>query len=242
MKIEPIESSEPLYSWLSKIGASILEATRESEWLCVEVSQLSQKKHLFFTLTEHDASGFLVANARALLWSTKALEVQERFRAIADYPLAEGMKVRMLVKGSFHPQFGVTLVIREIMPMVEAINKNPKDEPFIIPEGITLKQWLLKIGDAVKSTGGHATWVTGEMLKISNKDNLYLLGDRDSSGQLSARLHGMISPGESQKSVLKRLRELTGKSLAADMHVRMRVTASFDLLTGLKAIIDGVTG
>ena len=172
MEIDHIEPSESLYSWLSNIGASIVEATSESEWLCVEISQLSQKKHLFFTLTEHDASGCLVANARALLWSTKAQEVQEHFRAIAGYPLAEGMKVRILVKGSFHPQFGITLVVRGIMPMAEAINKKPKDELLLIPEGVALKNWLLKIGAAVENTAGQATRVSGEMLKVSDKENL----------------------------------------------------------------------
>lgn len=234
------EPSKPLSSWLSNIGGSIVEATSESDWLCVEISQLSQKKHLFLTLTEHNASACLVADTRALLWSTKALEVQEHFRALAGYPLAEGMKVRMLVKGSFHPLFGLTLVVRDIMPMAEASNNKPKAELLPIPEGITLKNLLLRIAAAVENTAGQATWVTGEMLKVSNKDNLYLLGDRDSSGQLSARLHGIILPEESQKPVLKRFRALTGKLLAAGMHVRMRVTASFDPLTGLKAIIHDI--
>ena len=80
------------------------------------------------------------------------------------------------------------------------------------------------------------------MLKVSNQDNLYLLGDRDSSGQLSARLHGMILPAESQKSVLKRFRALTGNSLAAGVQVRIRVTASFDPLNGLRVIIHDIMG
>lgn len=239
--MKPIEPSESLYSWLSSIGASIVEATSKSEWICVEVSQLSQKKHLFFTLTEHNASGCLVADTRALLWATKALEIQEHFCAIAGYPLAEGMEVRMLVKGSFHPLFGLTLVVRGIMPMAEAHKKTGDDLP-PIPEGVTLKNWLLRIGAAVESTAGQAIWVAGEMLKVSNQDNLYLLGDRDSSGQLSARLHGMILPAESQKSVLKRFRALTGNSLAAGVQVRIRVTASFDPLNGLRVIIHDIMG
>jgi hypothetical protein len=215
----------------------LIEATGQSEWVCVEILQMSQKEHLFFDLIEHDISGQQVAKTRGMLWSTKAQTIQDRFRTITGYSFDVGMHVRMRVKGSFHPQHGLTLVIQDIVPTADACPKWPNNH--LIPMGLSLVDWLSRISDAVSRMAGQPEWVWVEILEISSKRTFYTLVDRNTSGEVMAQVRGMIKP-TAIAHIQNRFHTATGETLTAGMRVRMLMTGSFHPQHGLITIIQDI--
>lgn len=89
------------------------------EWITAEISAASAAKpgaHLYLDLVEHDANGMEVAKAKANLWASSRDKLVDKFQKETGATLRAGIKVMLYVSAGFHPQYGFSMVIKDINP------------------------------------------------------------------------------------------------------------------------------
>jgi len=143
-----------LSAFLFKISAVIQNNFAGATWISAEISELRHNKgHLFLTLVEHDEQGNMVARTSARIWQSQAEQLNAKFALGTGSNLEAGIKVLVLARVEFHPQYGLALFvddidptytlgdmaaklakIREILTAEKIINKNkqlPKPNDFV---------------------------------------------------------------------------------------------------------------
>lgn len=84
-------------------------------WVVAEVSNLNERRgHLYLELSETDANGRTIANARGMIWQRQAAMIKHKFEQETQMQLSAGQKLLMLCEVKFHAQFGLSLEIQEI--------------------------------------------------------------------------------------------------------------------------------
>lgn len=151
---EAVKTQYSLSAFLSKVGSVIKNNFSTAAWISAEISELRNNKgHLFLTLVEHDEQGNMVARSNARIWQSQAEHLNAKFALGTGSNLEAGIKVLLLARVEFHPQYGLALFvddidptytlgdmaaklakIREILTLEKIINKNkqlPKPNDFI---------------------------------------------------------------------------------------------------------------
>lgn len=106
-----------LSAFLLKISAVIQRSFTGATWISAEISELrTNKGHLFITLVEHDDQGNMVARTGARIWQSQAEQISAKFFLGTGANLEAGIKVLILARVEFHPQFGLALFIDDIDP------------------------------------------------------------------------------------------------------------------------------
>ncbi|CAN8140806.1 exodeoxyribonuclease VII large subunit [uncultured Thiomicrorhabdus sp.] len=106
---------QPLSSLMNKIQQAIRQHFTGAQWVVAEVSNLSERRgHLYFELSETDANGRSIANARGMIWQRQATAIKMKFEQETQMPLSAGQKLLMLCEVKFHAQYGLSLEIQEI--------------------------------------------------------------------------------------------------------------------------------
>ncbi|MGN1172397.1 MAG: exodeoxyribonuclease VII large subunit [Muribaculaceae bacterium] len=108
-------------------------------WVTAETSDLSRKRHCYMELIQKDDSGNTVARARAAIWSNNLYDLDAKFSLATGQRLATGMKVLVRVTVSFHPVFGLLLVIDDIDPAFtigDAVRRRQEAIARLTQEGI----------------------------------------------------------------------------------------------------------
>lgn len=88
-------------------------------WICGEVQELRDKKHLYFTLSEKDPeSNAIVAKIGATIWANNRPKIESILkRAENAFVLKDDIEVKLLCKVDFYPPFGqVRLIVESIDP------------------------------------------------------------------------------------------------------------------------------
>lgn len=85
-------------------------------WVLAEVGRLNRKNgHLYFELTERDPlEGGVQAKCQAILYKRHAGRIESEFIKATGLPLDAGLALMLKVCVSFHPVYGLTLVIEAI--------------------------------------------------------------------------------------------------------------------------------
>lgn len=83
-------------------------------WVTAETADLSRKRHCYMELIQKDDAGNTVARSRAAIWASSLYYIDEKFTSATGQRLATGMKVMVRVNVTFHPVYGLLLVIDDI--------------------------------------------------------------------------------------------------------------------------------
>jgi len=106
-----------LSAFLFKISSVIQTNFAGATWISAEISELRNNKgHLFLTLVEHDDQGNMVARTSARIWQSQAEQLNAKFALGTGSNLEAGIKVLVLARVEFHPQYGLALFVDDIDP------------------------------------------------------------------------------------------------------------------------------
>ena len=83
-------------------------------WVTAETADLSRKRHCYMELIQKDDAGNTIARSRAAIWANSLYYIDEKFTSATGQRLATGMKVMVRVNVTFHPVYGLLLVIDDI--------------------------------------------------------------------------------------------------------------------------------
>lgn len=110
----PVEKGISLTSLMELVAARI--KTIPSSWVVAEIAQIKHSRHLYLELVEHDENHNEVAKCRGVVWGSQATGILKRFEAATGGTVTAGMKVLVLGRASFHPQYGFSMSIEDIDP------------------------------------------------------------------------------------------------------------------------------
>lgn len=88
-------------------------------WICGEVQELRDKKHLYFTLSEKDPeSNAIIAKIGATVWANVRPKIEAVLKKAENaFVLKDDIEVKLLCKVDFYPPFGqVRLIVEGIDP------------------------------------------------------------------------------------------------------------------------------
>ncbi|MBN2646482.1 MAG: exodeoxyribonuclease VII large subunit [Thiotrichales bacterium] len=110
-----LAKGQSLSHFLQRVSQVLWQNFPGAQWLIAELSHLSERRgHLYLELSETDAQGNTLANARAVIWKTQAANIQQQFQRDTQMTLSAGQKLLMLCEVQFHSQYGLSLVVHEI--------------------------------------------------------------------------------------------------------------------------------
>lgn len=92
-------------------------------WVKAEIQQLTRNRsgHCYLTLIEKSADGrTTLAEARAIIWSSKFAGIGSRFEVETGRKLEAGISVLCCVQANFSPVYGFSLIISDIDPSFTA--------------------------------------------------------------------------------------------------------------------------
>ncbi|MFW5820855.1 MAG: exodeoxyribonuclease VII large subunit [Bacteroidota bacterium] len=114
---------EPSALTLSKLTARIRKTLNtgfpETLWVIAEISDLHQNSsgHVYLELIEKDPhTNRILARMRATIWSFTYRMLRPYFEGSTGYQLSSGIKVLVNVSLEFHPQYSISLNIKDIDP------------------------------------------------------------------------------------------------------------------------------
>ena len=106
---------------LSQLNGIIREAIEmnflDEIWLVAEIAEMrvAGAGHCYLDLVERK-SNKIVARMRANIWKFQYDRIASSFFSVTGVPLQKGMKVLFSVSISFHEQYGISLVVKNIDP------------------------------------------------------------------------------------------------------------------------------
>ncbi len=106
---------------LSQLLAGVTQAVSLSFpigiWTLAEVVDVRPHNgHLYLELAERDASGLVLAKAKAMIWAGTASRILPEFERATGATLAAGIKLLLRTRPIFKPQYGFSLEIDAIDP------------------------------------------------------------------------------------------------------------------------------
>lgn len=106
-----------LSAFLYKVSDAIQNNFPAATWISAEISELRiNKGHMFITLVEHDEQGNMMARTNARIWQTQVAIINSKFSLGTGSELAAGIKILVLARVEFHPQYGLALFIDDVDP------------------------------------------------------------------------------------------------------------------------------
>lgn len=107
----------PLSRLLGGVAAAVARTFAESVWTTAEVVRASSSKgHYYLELSERNADGDVLAQARAVIWARQAQTLLAEFKRATGADLDAGIKVLIRAKPVFKANFGFSLEIDSIDP------------------------------------------------------------------------------------------------------------------------------
>ena len=117
------ESIYTLQQLLSQVKGALDAAFPLSVWVKAEIQSLSVNRsgHCYIDLIEKNMlTGALLAQARAIIWSSRYKSLAVRFSSEAGRNLDEGINILALVTVNYSELYGLSLVIEDIDPAFTA--------------------------------------------------------------------------------------------------------------------------
>lgn len=89
----------------------------EGVWVVAEINSMQDRGHCYLELIEKDPdTDTVTAKASATIWRNVFIKLRMDFFKATGVQLASGMKVLVLARPTFHPQYGYSLNITDIDP------------------------------------------------------------------------------------------------------------------------------
>ena len=114
--VAEVAEAVPLSQLLAGVAAVVERAFQRGIWTTAEIVRIDGDTHAYLELAERDASGTLVAKARAVVWARDVERVLGMFQRATGVRLAAGIKVLIRARPEFSAQYGLTLHIDGIDP------------------------------------------------------------------------------------------------------------------------------
>ena len=110
------DSAITLLELNSRVGRLVQTAQTSDVWVTAEISDFSVRGgHCYMDLVEKSADGSrTVARSRGVIWANNFYRIGSEFLISTGQQLGAGMKVMVLASVSYHPVFGLSLVITGI--------------------------------------------------------------------------------------------------------------------------------
>ncbi|MDE7407112.1 MAG: exodeoxyribonuclease VII large subunit [Muribaculaceae bacterium] len=101
-----------------RIAGLITVPDTQQVWITAELSDVAVRGgHCYMELLEkHPDSGQILAKARGVVWANLWCRMEPYFRAATGQTLSTGLKVMVRVSASYHPVFGLSMVISNVNP------------------------------------------------------------------------------------------------------------------------------
>ena len=115
MSTEQNEGGMTLFELMSNVQSTLQRHMGSTYWVRAELLHANTNRHCYLELTDYGKSNAQVAKSRAVIWASN-LGIVKAFEAKTGMKLASGMKLLLQVQVSFHPQYGLSLVIKNIDP------------------------------------------------------------------------------------------------------------------------------
>lgn len=105
-----------LSAFLAPLTAAI-KSVAVSTWVAAEISEISDRNHVYITLIETDENGSKVAELRASLWASGKQKLLDRFaEGTGGEKLRKGLKVLLKLRPALHPLYGLTATVEGVDP------------------------------------------------------------------------------------------------------------------------------
>lgn len=114
----PHDSSITLYELNRRIAGLIVTPATQNVWVTAELSDVAVRGgHCYMELLQKDTAGLnIVAKARAACWANVFRGVRGKFYAATGQDFTSGIKVMVKVSASYHPIYGMSLVVNDVNP------------------------------------------------------------------------------------------------------------------------------
>lgn len=131
------------------VKSVVEDAVPDSFWVKAEIASLSRNRtgHCYMELVE-SREGKVVAQMRAIAWSSVYVQIAPYFRSVTGTDLSVGQTVLLLVTLQSSPLYGISLIIDDIDPdytLGDAEKKRLETLDRLRREGLLEKQRLLRI-------------------------------------------------------------------------------------------------
>lgn len=113
-----IDDALTLESLNRLIGALITTDATQNVWVTAELSDVAVRGgHCYLELLQKDpANGRQIAKARGIIWASHYPAIAGAFMAATGQPFTSGIKLMVRASATFHPVFGLSLVITAVNP------------------------------------------------------------------------------------------------------------------------------
>lgn len=109
--------SETLLSLQQRLTRLVQVPATQGIWVTAELSDVAERGgHCYMELIEKDANGVAVAKARATIWRSSWSYIKARFVQQTGQQFATGLKLMVKVSATYHPLYGMNLVVNEVDP------------------------------------------------------------------------------------------------------------------------------
>jgi exodeoxyribonuclease VII large subunit len=196
-----------LYEITHSLEQTIRQEYPRSFCLRAEISKLNLYKysgHAYPELVEKK-DGKIVAQIKAIIWQGDFIRINERFLSVVKQPLQDGIKVVCEARLTFHPLYGLSLVISDIDPYLAlgelekektlCIERLKKENIFSLNSTLTLPLLPQRLAIiSVATSKGYSDFVQTMQENKHNYDFFYylfpsLLQGDNASTQMIEALH-----------------------------------------------------
>lgn len=102
---------------MRQVGQVVSKNFSNPVWVQVEVSKINDRsRHTYFDFVEYDGNGRECAKARGSLWAEKKMALYAKFQKATGSAIQDGMKLLLLLKPEFSPQYGFSFIVEDIDP------------------------------------------------------------------------------------------------------------------------------
>ena len=105
-----------LVELLDYVGLVLARGIPGSVWVQAEIASLTDRRHLYLDLVQHDEEGREIAKTRANLWAGERFRLEGKFKRATGGGLRKDTKVLLQVTVDFHPQYGFSLTVLDVAP------------------------------------------------------------------------------------------------------------------------------
>jgi len=110
---KPEEEAISLFQLLNSVKGVINSGLPDAYWVKAEILHYQHNNHVYLELSDYGLDKSNSAKARAMVWSS-SLNIISNFEKETGMKLQQGLKVLVQVSVDFHPQFGLSLVVKSI--------------------------------------------------------------------------------------------------------------------------------
>ena len=119
---EPTSPSEPergtaLIDLLAQVREAIEQGLPDTVWVRAEVSELRGKNgHVYLSLAERNERGDVLAQAKGVIWKSRAADIAAKFERATGEGLRTDIKILCQARVRFDVLYGLDLIIEDVDP------------------------------------------------------------------------------------------------------------------------------